>query len=90
MSPMDLRKVLFNRNFFRFTGPPENWLTAIKYMTWGLEEKYLDRWKKIKSGDVFLMHSTVDSAFYKKPVSSIVGLGVVGIVAPENWTRNRG
>lgn len=78
MTPFDLRKVLFNRNFFRFTGPAENWLTAVKYMTWGLEEKYLDRWKKIKSGDVFLMHSTVESLFQKHPTSSVVGLGVVG------------
>jgi hypothetical protein len=78
MTPFDLRKALFNRNFFRFTGPPENWLTAIKFMTWGLEEKYLDRWKKIKSGDVFLMHSTVESSFGAKTKSSVVGLGVVG------------
>ncbi|MFA5168119.1 MAG: hypothetical protein WC530_06280 [Candidatus Omnitrophota bacterium] len=79
MTPFDLRKALFNnRNFFRFTGPPENWLTAIKFMTWGLEEKYLDRWKKIKSGDVFLMHSTIESLFGAKTKSSVVGLGVVG------------
>ena len=78
MTPFDLRKALFNRNFFRFTGPPENWLTAIKFMTWGLEEKYLPRWNKIKSGDVFLMHSTAESSFGSKPKSSVVGLGVVG------------
>ncbi len=78
MTAFDLRKALYNRNFYRFTGPPENWLTAIKFMTWGLEEKYMDRWKQIEEGDVFLMHSTVDSLFYKRPVSAIVGLGVVG------------
>ena len=71
-------EALSGRSFFRFTGPPENWLTAIKYMTWGLEEKYLSRWKKIQTGDVFFMHSTVDSSFAKHPPSSIVGLGVVG------------
>ena len=71
-------EALAGRSFFRFTGPPENWLTAIKYMTWGLEEKYLSRWKKIQTGDVFFMHSTADSLFAKHPQSSIVGLGVVG------------
>ncbi len=47
-------------------------------MTWGLEEKYLSRWNEINEGDVFLMHSTTDSLFYKRPISSIVGIGVVG------------
>ncbi len=69
---------LSGRSFYRFTGPPENWLTAIKYMTWGLEEKYLPRWKKIQVGDVFFMHSTVESLFARNPQSAIVGLGVVG------------
>ena len=78
MSPFDVKKALFNRNFFRFTGPPENWLTAIKFMTWGLERKYLDLWKRIRQGDVFLMHSTANSLYVKRPVSSIVGVGVVG------------
>ena len=78
MTPLDIQKALHNRNFFRFTGPPENWLTAIKYMTWGLEEKYRDRWSKIQIGDVFLMHSTTESLFYKNAKSAIVGLGVVG------------
>ena len=78
MTALDIKKALYGRNFFRFTGPPENWLTAIKYMTWGMEEKYMKPWKRIKQGDVFLMHSTVKSNFYKLPISSIVGIGVVG------------
>ncbi len=78
MSPVDLKKAFFSRNFFRFTGPPENWLTAIKFMTWGLEQKYLQQWKRIEEGDIFLMHSTADSLFVKKLMSSIVGIGVVG------------
>ena len=48
---MDFTPSLNAKNFFRFTGPPENWLTAIKFMTWGLEEKYLSRWKEIQTGD---------------------------------------
>lgn len=78
MTSFDVRKAFLNRNFFRFTGPPENWLTAIKFMTWGLEEKYLNRWKEIQPGDVFIMHSTAKSEFIRNPKSKIVGLGVVG------------
>ena len=74
MTPLDLKNAFYDRNFYRFTGPPENWLTAIKYMTWGLEKKYFDLWNRILEGDVFLMHSTTQSLFYKKPISSIVGL----------------
>lgn len=78
MTAFDLLKTFYSRNFFRFTGPPENWLTAIKYMTWGLEQKYLNNWKKIQTGDVFFMHSMADSLYVKKPKPSIVGVGVVG------------
>ena len=78
MTSFDVLKAFYSRNFFRFTGPPENWLTAIKYMTWGLEQKYHDVWKRISVGDVFFMHSTTESLYVKKPQSSLVGIGVVG------------
>lgn len=74
---MDLNSVLRAKNLFRFTGPPEHWLTAIKFMTWGLEEDLRDRWAKIRPGDIFFIHSTHNSAF-KNAKSGIIGLGVVG------------
>lgn len=75
---MNFNKSLLNRNFFRFTGPPENWLTAIKFMTWGLEKKYQKRWSEIQPGDVFFMHSTLAGSKFKNVKSGIIGLGVVG------------
>lgn len=75
---MNFDKSFLKRNFFRFTGPPENWLTAIKYMTWGLERKYQSRWAEIQPGDVFFMHSTLAGSKFKNIKSSILGLGVVG------------
>ncbi len=74
---MDFTPSLNAKGFFRFTGPPENWLTAIKYMTWGIEEKYKNRWKEIQPGDIFFIHSTGKSLF-NNAKSGIVGLGVVG------------
>lgn len=74
---MDLKSVLKAKSLFRFTGPPEHWLTAIKYMTWGLEEHLRDRWVKIRPGDIFFIHSTHNSQF-KNTKSGIIGLGVVG------------
>ena len=43
MSLINFRPSLEAKGFYRFTGPPEHWLTGIKFMTWGLEQKYLDR-----------------------------------------------
>jgi len=74
---MNLDIALQSKSFFRFTGPPEHWLTAIKYMTWGLEERLRHRWVKIRPGDIFFIHSTQNSAF-KNARSGIIGLGVIG------------
>lgn len=76
---MNFTPSLNAKNFFRFTGPPENWLTAIKFMTWGLENKYVDRWKEIQTGDIFFIHSTgPQTSLFKNAKSGIIGLGVVG------------
>lgn len=74
---MNIESVLRAKNLLRFTGPPEHWLTAIKYMTWGLEDHLKERWARIRPGDLFLIHSTQKSAF-KNAKSGIIGLGVVG------------
>lgn len=76
---MDFTPSLNAKGFFRFTGPPENWLTAIKYMTWGLEEKLRSRWQEIQSGDIFFIHSTgPQTSLFKNAQSGIIGIGVVG------------
>ncbi len=76
---MEFDSALNTKQFFRFTGPPEHWLTAFKYMTWGLEASLEARWKKIQTGDIFFIHSTgsPQSAF-SNAVSGIIGIGVVG------------
>ena len=77
-----LQDYLNKKQFFKFTGPPENWITAIKYMTWGLEKKYLTTWTDIMPGDIFLMHSMSTNTrlkkFLKNIESRIIGFGVVG------------
>ncbi len=74
---MDINNVLKAKSLFRFTGPPEHWLTAVKFMTWGLEDHLRDKWLRIRPGDIFFIHSTRNSAF-KNAKSGIIGLGVVG------------
>lgn len=76
---VDFTPSLEQKGFYRFTGPPENWLTAIKFKTWGLERKFEARWKQIQPGDVFFIHSTgLGSSAFSNAVAGIIGLGVVG------------
>ncbi|PIR83923.1 hypothetical protein COU18_00720 [Candidatus Kaiserbacteria bacterium CG10_big_fil_rev_8_21_14_0_10_51_14] len=75
----DFSSALDTKQFFRFTGPPEHWLTAVKYMTWGLEESHRERWKKIQTGDIFFIHSTgAQASAFPNAASGIIGIGVVG------------
>lgn len=76
---MDFSSALDKKQFFRFTGPPEHWLTAFKFMTWGMEKHHLERWKKIQTGDIFFIHSTgSQNSAFKNAQSGIIGIGVVG------------
>lgn len=76
---MDINSILNKKQLFRFTGPPEHWLTAFKHMTWGLEEHIKDRWGKIQTGDIFFIHSTgANNSVFKNAVSGIIGIGVIG------------
>lgn len=76
---MDFSPALDKKQFFRFTGPPEHWLTAFKFMTWGLEERLKERWKKIQTGDIFFIHSTGgQTSAFRNAESGIIGIGVVG------------
>lgn len=76
---MDFNSALNAKQFFRFTGPPEHWLTAFKYMTWGLEKHLRARWGKIQTGDIFFIHSTgPNNSVFPNAASGIIGIGVVG------------
>lgn len=66
-------------NIWRFTGPPENWLTAIALNKWAVNEKNKSLWEtKIRPGDIALFHSTKKSGFAIDTTSSIIGFGYIG------------
>src|SRR3989344_8950993 len=76
---MDFSSALNKKQFFRFTGPPEHWLTTLKYWTWGLEESHKSRWAKIQTGDIFFIHSTgAQTSAFPNAASGIIGIGVIG------------
>lgn len=64
---------------WRFTGNPENWLTAIGISKWALNEHNKLLWERdIRPGDVVLFHSTKKSDFSLRAISSVIGFGYVG------------
>lgn len=63
---------------WRFTGNPENWLTALEKKAWALNDNNLNNWQKIKKGDVVIFHSTAKSDFHKKAKTAVIGFGYVG------------
>ena len=64
---------------WRFTGPPENWITAIGLGKWALNEHNKALWERdLRPGDLVLFHSTRKSDFSDKAASAIVGFGYVG------------
>ena len=65
-------------NVWRFTGPPENWITAIGINNWAFNEKNKSQWNKVKPGDTVIFHSTRKSGFTNNAQSMVIGLGYVG------------
>ena len=64
---------------WRFTGNPENWLTAIGMSRWALNENNKSLWQRdIHPGDVVIFHATRKSDFSDQAVSSVIGFGYVG------------
>jgi len=63
---------------WKFTGTPENWLTAIRLNKWAFNEGGKTRWPKVKTGDTILFHSTRRSDYTNDAVSAIIGFAYVG------------
>ena len=64
---------------YRFTGPPENWLTATYRRAWAFNEHNKGLWSRLEPGDVAIFHSTGKSDIPgAKPKSSVIGIGYIG------------
>ena len=63
-------------NTWRFTGPPENWITAISISAWALNSNNVSLWQnKIKPWDTIIFHSTKKSEFSTKAKSCVIWIG---------------
>src|ERR1035441_2946624 len=64
---------------WRFTGNPENWLTAVSISKWALNEHSRGLWERsIRPGDIALFHATAKSDFAAGGSSTVIGFGYVG------------
>ena len=66
-------------NIWRFTGPPENWITAFGVNKWALNDHNKSLWENsLKPGDTVIFHSTRKSEFSNEAQSCVIGFGYVG------------
>ncbi len=65
---------------YKFTGPPDFWLTTVEYGSISFEERHESRWKALEAGDVVLLHSRAkpsNDELNAKP-NGLIGVGVLG------------
>jgi hypothetical protein len=70
---------------YRFTGPPENWITGIGIGKWAVNENTRGLWERLEPGDIALLHSTKTSTFSNKTISSVIGYA---IIAARKWLKD--
>lgn len=65
---------------YKFTAPPEYWLTTTEYSSVSFEDRHENRWEEINAGDVALLHSRAEPSseeFDIKP-NGLIGVGIFG------------
>jgi hypothetical protein len=74
---MDVVSQIDIKPIYRVTGTPENFLTALRYFTWGFNNQ--TDWRRLYPGDLIFFHCKgSDSKFLKSSTPSVVGMGIVG------------
>ena len=65
---------------YKFTAPPEYWLTTVEYGSVSFETEHRDRWNEIESGDVAILHSRAEpsTAEFDTQSGGIIGAGILG------------
>ncbi|WP_160135342.1 MrcB family domain-containing protein [Halococcus salsus] len=69
-----------NPSVYKFTAPPDYWLTAYEHAAVGFEPDDQDIWNDLEPGDVLLFHSTAAPGWEEldEQNSSIIGGGIIG------------
>ncbi len=65
---------------YKFTAPPDYWLTAIEFGSVSFEEPHRDRWNQLEAGDVAVFHSRADpsNGALDSQSGGLIGAGIIG------------
>ncbi|WP_117366796.1 AAA family ATPase [Natrarchaeobaculum sulfurireducens] len=65
---------------YKFTAPPDYWLTTVEFGSVSFEEGQQDRWDNLEEGDVAFLHSRAEPSSTELPSqpSGVIGIGIIG------------
>ena len=65
---------------YKFTAPPEYWLSSVEYGSVSFEDRHRNRWKEVKEGDVALLHSRAEPSIdeFEEQRAGLIGVGILG------------
>ncbi|WP_193565095.1 AAA family ATPase [Natronorubrum aibiense] len=65
---------------YKFTAPPDYWLTTVEFGSVSFEEGQQDRWGDLEEGDVAFLHSRVEPSTTEltNQPSGVIGIGIIG------------
>ena len=65
---------------YKFTAPPEYWLSSVEYGSVSFEDRHRNRWREVKEGDVALLHSRAEPSIdeFEEQRAGLIGVGILG------------
>ncbi|OAQ53653.1 ATPase AAA [Natrinema mahii] len=77
---------------YKFTAPPDYWLTSVEYGAVSFEADHRDRWEGVSKGDVVILHSRAEPSAedLSRQPNGIIGVGILGerFEKDEPWWRD--
>ncbi|MCU4750982.1 AAA family ATPase [Halobacteria archaeon AArc-curdl1] len=81
---------------YKFTAPPDYWLTSVEYGSVSFEEGDRSRWENIEAGDVAILHSREEPSTddFDTHSNGLIGVGILGETfekdVPWWWDEHEG
>ncbi len=65
---------------YKFTAPPDYWLTSIEYASVSFEQAHREQWDQLEAGDIIVLHSRAEPSNddLESQQSGLVGVGIIG------------
>ncbi len=77
---------------YKFTAPPDYWLTTVEYGAVSFEADHRDRWEGVSEGDVAILHSRAEPSneTLSRQQNGIIGVGILGerFEKDDPWWRD--